>query len=95
MHRSSSSHASDTDRVADLRDLTRGQDTFARGEVVLKGILGVSTAGEFGSGANGGQLQKHTAAGFDKPKEGQELLPILRLRHGGLICGRRSGRRFV
>ena len=95
MHHSSSSHASDTDRVANLCDLTRGQDTFTRGEIVLKGVLGVSTAGELGSGANGGQLRRHTAAGFDKPKESQELLPILGLRHGGLICGRRSGSRFV
>lgn len=53
MYHSSSSHAGDTDRVADLCDLTRGQDSLAGGEVVLKGVLGVSTVGELGSGAKG------------------------------------------
>lgn len=52
MHHSSSSHAGDTDRVADLCDLTRGQDTFTGGEIVLKGVRRVSTDGELGSEAN-------------------------------------------
>jgi len=47
--RSSSSHASDTDRVADLCDLTRGQDTFTSSEVVLEGNRRVSMV-EPGSG---------------------------------------------
>ena len=48
--KSSSSHASDTDRVADLCDLTRGQDTFTGSQVFLEGDRRVSMVGEPGSG---------------------------------------------
>ena len=50
IHQSSSSHASDTDRVADLCDLTRGQDTFTGSQIVLEGDRRVSIGGEPGSG---------------------------------------------
>ena len=49
IHESSSSHASDTDRVADLRDLTRSQDTFTGSQVILEGDRHVSIVGEPGS----------------------------------------------
>jgi hypothetical protein len=73
MHHSSSSHASDTDRVADLCDLTRGQDTFAGGEVVLKGVLGVSTAGELGSGANADQIRNIQQQGLTNRRKARSF----------------------
>jgi hypothetical protein len=30
--------------------------------------------------------------GFDEPKERKQVLPILRLRHGGAVCGLRDRR---
>jgi hypothetical protein len=57
MYQSSSSHASDADRVADLCDLTRGQDTFTRSEVVLKGVRYVSTIRKLGSGAKDSSIR--------------------------------------
>lgn len=57
--KSSSSHANDTDKVANLCNLARGQDAFTGGEILLKCDRRVSTVGELGPGTRAVQLEPY------------------------------------
>ncbi len=71
---SSPSHAGDTDRVADLCDLARSQDTFTSSEVILEGNRRVSMVGELGSKTRtvpSVRSKTYKAQGYDEPKESE------------------------
>lgn len=104
MHHSSSSHANHTDKVTDLCNLAGGQDTFTGREVVLKSDRCVPAIGELGPRTRGKRELRQsrkdlrvaqtcdTVGRANEPKEGEQFLPILRLRHGRAVRSLRGGR---